>query len=178
MATVFQQYFDAFQVNQQRLLAAQADCWRSWCEASVRHEPSPAPMERLDAPMMSGASVMQASADAQHDLMLVLERWFTEHQKTWRRHLSVTPASVAPCVVPLDLGLAGYLIASRASRQIQHFASTRFSYAAVSAVRGAHHAYRKCAREGLKKPVIRKPMAISGAGLTLPRHGSVGPGCV
>ena len=145
MATVFQQYLDAFQSSQQRMLAAQADCWRSWCEASTPR-PDQTLIGRLDAPMMSGASVMQASADAQHDLMLVLERWFSEQQKTWLRQMSASPAAVAPCMVPLDFGLSGCLIASRASRQIQHFASTRFSYATVSAVRGAHHAYRKCSK--------------------------------
>ncbi|MDC7704532.1 hypothetical protein [Vogesella indigofera] len=142
MATVFQQYLDAVQANQQRMLAAQADCWRSWCQLSQPTAGTSGLIGQLDAPMMSSASVLQASADAQHDLLLVLERWFGEQQKTWLRQSPLL--SAAPCTLPLDLGFSGYLIASRASRQIQHFASTRFSYATLSAVRGAHHAYRKC----------------------------------
>lgn len=138
MATVFQQYLDAVQANQQRMLAAQADCWHSWCRLSLPTAGDPGLIGQLDAPMMSGASLLQASADAQHDLLLVLERWFGDQQKTWLRQ----PA--APCTLPLDIGFSGYLIASRATRQIQHFASTRFSYATLSAVRGAHLAYRKC----------------------------------
>ncbi|GHD72200.1 hypothetical protein ACFSQE_07265 [Vogesella fluminis] len=142
MATVFQQYLDAVQTSQQRMLAAQADCWHSWCRLSLPVADEQELIGQLDAPMMSGASVMQASADAQHELLLVLERWFGDQQRVW---LQQSPAlSATPCTMHLDLGFAGYLIASRASRQIQHFASTRFSYATLSAMRGARHAYRKC----------------------------------
>lgn len=142
MATVFQQYLAAVQENQRRMLVAQNDCWRSWCEAGVTMPEQKAGLEQLDAPMLSGASVMQASADAQHDLMLVLERWLAEQQKGWLRQVA-SSAPAAACMVPLDVGLAGYLIASRATRQIHHFASTRFSYATLSAVQGARHAYRR-----------------------------------
>ena len=143
MATVFQQYLDAVQENQRRMLVAQSDCWRSWCEAGVSEKK--AGLEQLDAPILSGASVMQASADAQHDLMLVLERWLAEQQKDWLRHMA-SAAPAAACMVPLDAGLAGCLIASRATRQIHHFASTRFSYATLLAVKGARQAYRRSAK--------------------------------
>lgn len=145
MTTVFQQYLDAVRESQRRMLAAQNDCWRSWCEAGVAVPEKKTAFEQFDAPMLSGASVMQASADAQHDLMLVLERWLAEQQKGWFSNITSSTPSAA-CIVPLDAGLTGYLIASRATRQIHHFASTRFSYAALSAVQGARHAYRRSAK--------------------------------
>lgn len=145
MSTVFQQYLDAVQESQRRMLAAQNDCWRSWCEVGVSLPEKQTAFERFDAPILSGASVMQASADAQHDLMLVLERWLAEQQKGWfSKATSTTPS--AACIAPLNAGLTGYLIASRATRQIHHFASTRFSYAALTAVHGARHAYQRSAK--------------------------------
>lgn len=146
MATDLQHYFSAFQSNQKRLLAAQSECWRSWCQLPSSTAGEKRLIDQLDAPMMSSASVLQASSDAQHDMLLMVERWFGEQQKVWESH------AILPSSLPVMLGLSGYIIASRASRQIQHFASTRFSYATVSAVRGAQLAYRKCRNDALILP--------------------------
>ena len=61
MATVFQQYLEAVQTNQQRMLAAQADCWRSWCQLSPPTAGAPGLIGQLDAPMMSSASATLAT---------------------------------------------------------------------------------------------------------------------
>lgn len=146
MANVVQQYLDIFEHAQQRWLDIQADYWRSVFSApplvsgcTRQHMSS-----RLEEVLSSGASLVRVSADMQNDLQVLGERWVGRQQKQWASYLNQMAAPSG--LVPLDAGLSSYLIASRAARQIHHFASTQLSSAPLHAMRGGQKAYRKSIR--------------------------------
>lgn len=145
MVKVLQQYLDVCQRAQQRWMAAQADYLRHFYPRAPGDVPfNPQQIsQRLEDTLQSGAAMMQVSADINHELLVLGERWVGSQQKQWLQYLDKTPRALAPCFMPLDAGLSGCMIASRASRQIHHFASTQLSTAPLNAVRGAQRVYRR-----------------------------------
>ncbi|MFN4237950.1 MAG: hypothetical protein ACK4FZ_12055 [Vogesella sp.] len=144
MDKVWQQYLDVCQRAQQRWMAAQADYLRHFYPQAINAPFCPTQLnQRLEGSLQSGAAILQVSADLQHELLVMGERWVGKQQKQWQQYLDHSPKSLAPCLLPLEAGLSGCMIASRASRQIHHFASTQLSTAPLNAVRGAQRVYRR-----------------------------------
>jgi len=143
MDKVWQQYLEACQRAQQRWVAAQADYLRHFYPAAEAPFCPTELHQRLEGSLQSGAAMLQVSADWQHEMLVMGERWVGKQQKQWLQYLDGTPKALAPCLMPLDAGLSGCMIASRASRQIHHFASTQLSTAPLNAVRGAQRVYRR-----------------------------------
>lgn len=144
MDKVWQQYLEVCQRAQQRWMAAQADYLRHFYPRAATVPFCPSQLNRqLEETLQSGAAMVQVSADLHHELQVLGERWVGKQQKTWQHYLARTPRALAPCLLPLEAGLSGCVIASRASRQIHHFASTQLSTAPLNAVRGAQRVYRR-----------------------------------
>lgn len=145
MDKVWQQYLAVCQRAQQRWMSAQADYLRHFYPRAVDDVPfHPQQLhQRLEETLQSGAAVWQVSADLQHELQVLGERWMGRQQKNWLQYLDKSPRALAPCFMPLDASLSGCVIASRASRQIHHFAATQLSTAPLNAVRGAQRVYRR-----------------------------------
>ena len=144
MDKVWQQYLDVCQRAQQRWMAAQADYLRHFYPQASAAPFCPKQVgQQLEGTLQSGAAMLQVSADLHHELQVLGERWVGKQQKEWQQYLGRTPRSLSSCLLPLDAGLSGCMIASRASRQIHHFASTQFSTAPLNAVRGAQRVYRR-----------------------------------
>ncbi|SCK30413.1 hypothetical protein [Vogesella sp. LIG4] len=143
MPNVLQQYLDVFQAAQQRWLEAHSDylqqLWRQPLLPTHRQQLA----QQLENSLASGASLLRASADLHNDLQVLNERWLGRQQKCWQEYLTTLPKPFGHCMLPMDASLSGCLIASRASRQINHFASTRLSNAPLQAVRGAQRSYRQ-----------------------------------
>ncbi|WP_174875620.1 hypothetical protein [Vogesella oryzae] len=141
MANVLQQYLDVFQSAQQRWLDANGDYWQQLWRVQPLFGSRQHLSSQLESSLTSGASLLRASADMHHDLQVLGERWLGRQQKSWQQYTAVLPRQVLPCFMPLEAGLSGCLIASRASRQIHHFASTRLSTVPLHAVRGVQRVY-------------------------------------
>lgn len=140
MANVLQQYLDVFQAAHQRWLDTNGDYWQQlWSKPPLASRQQLS--LQLESSLASGASLWRASADMHHDLQVLGERWLGQQQKHWQQYVAALPQQVTPCLLPLEASLSGCLIASRASRQIHHFASTRLSTAPLHAVRGAQRVY-------------------------------------
>lgn len=144
MNELFWSCLDALQSGQRRIYEAQLEYLEVTCHTPflVEKDRLASRMER-DQNLMSGLSLFRASADAQIDMLLAVEKWLCAQQKGLIRQIEQVPperAALSACMVPVDVGMSGYLIASRATRQIGHFASTRFSYATLMAVKDARTA--------------------------------------
>ncbi|MFC3625677.1 hypothetical protein ACFOKJ_05865 [Vogesella amnigena] len=143
MPNVMQQYLDVFQAAQQRWLEANSDyltqLWRQPMLPTHRQQLA----QQVENSLSSGASLLRASADLHNDLQVLNERWLGRQQKQWQAYLATLPQPFGPCLLPLDAGMSGCLIASRAGRQINHFASTRLSNAPLQAIRGAQRSYQR-----------------------------------
>lgn len=144
MDKVWQQYLEVCQRAQQRWMAAQADYLRHFYPQATTVPFSATQLnQQLEGTLQSGAAMLQVSADLHHELQVLGERWVGKQQKEWQQYLGSTPKALAPCLMPLDAGMSGCMIASRASRQIHHFASTQLSTAPLNAMRGAQRVYRR-----------------------------------
>ena len=147
MNELFWNCFDALQSGQRRIYEAQLECLEVACNPALSDSKNclSSPLTG-DHKLMSGLSLLRASADAQIDMLLAVEKWLCAQQKGLIRQIEQAPpdgAGFSACMVPVDMGVSGYLIASRATRQISHFASTRFSYATLVAVKEARLASRR-----------------------------------
>lgn len=148
MNELFWNCFDALQSGQRRIYEAQLEYLEVSCfpPFSLSQNDTDSRMEG-DLKLLSGLSLVRASADAQIDLLLAIEKWLCSQQKGFIRQIEQVPSdgvALSACMVPVDVGMSGYLIASRATRQISHFASTRFSYATLMAVKDARSACLGC----------------------------------
>jgi hypothetical protein len=120
---------------------AQREAYRLWLAAWTS-----APDDvsgRFDGPLLAGASLWQAQADAQRDWRLVTDRFVDEYGRTLLEHCrpDCLHPTLAPWFAALDVGHASYGNLSRLTRQVGYFAATRVACAAVSASHDARRAW-------------------------------------
>ncbi len=144
----WQTYLQAFRHTNQRWLDAQQDMMRTlaaaWSSGMILDED--AVSRHLDGGLTAGNELLQAQADAQRDLMLLVEKTLAELQCQMLTHWSAPPGSPQLVRSALEVGQASSSAMSRMSRQIGHFAATNFSQATVNATRQLRRAIHPSCR--------------------------------
>ncbi|UTH72971.1 hypothetical protein [Chromobacterium sp. IIBBL 290-4] len=137
-------YCGAVERGQRRWLEVQEDVCRSWLSSIVPGFPMTQGEldDRIDGNLLVGASVWQAQADTQRDLMLATEKMWAEMGRCIQQQLPDHPP-IAVMRQALELGYASGAAMSKASRQAGHFAATNLSATPLKAARNMRKVMRK-----------------------------------
>ncbi|OWY39933.1 hypothetical protein CEK28_04105 [Xenophilus sp. AP218F] len=140
-------YCGVMERGQRRWLEAQEDACLSWWSAVSPWGPlSDGEMQRrIDGSLLAGASLVQAQADTQRDLMLLTEKLLTEVNRNLQQQLqdSGESPSLDAMRQALQLGCVSGGAMSKLSRQVGHFAATNLSSAPLKAARDVRRAWEK-----------------------------------
>lgn len=144
---VMSRYLDTLTQNQHRWLQAQEDVCTTWAAALSPAYPLPENelCRRIDGSLLAGASLVQAQADSQRDLLLVTEKLWCELNRKLQAKLAETGNHPSYDVMKqaLQVGYVSSSALSKASRQIGHFAATSFSTASLNATREVRRTWRQ-----------------------------------
>ncbi|KMN38373.1 MULTISPECIES: hypothetical protein [Chromobacterium] len=141
-------YRDAVERGQRRLLEAQHDACVTWWSAfSPAYPLSQRDMERrVDDSLLVGANLVQAQADTQRDWMLLTERWLVEVNRDLQARLEAA-SDDAPSLRPLQhawqIGSMSGSALSKVSRQVGHFAATSLSSTPLRAACDARREWKR-----------------------------------
>ena len=139
-------YCGAMERGQRRWLEVQEDACRTWLSSWAPGFPlSEGEMEkRIDGGLLVGASLWQAQADTQRELMLAAEKLLADVSRCLRQQLpDYDAAPVAAMRQALEVGWASGAAMSKASRQVGYFATTNRSATPLKAARDMRRVLRQ-----------------------------------
>lgn len=140
-------YLGVVEQGQNRLLDAQQDACRMWFAAWTPAFPLPDSemQQRVEGSLLASASLWQAQADTQRDLLLTSEKWLADYYRVLLARLAEAGHHPSMDVLrqALQVGYQSGSAFNKVSRQVGHFAATNFSTAPLNAARDMRKVWKQ-----------------------------------